>query len=269
MAPVQNLPFSALCGAEVQDYPIPEHSDYAHLLTRTFCVRAGAEVCRVPLLPGSGVTLLFPSAGQALLCGPLTALHHLSLSPGQMLYGVQLRCGCGDWLWQDSLHTLTDRTVALEAHLKGSNALCPALAGCESVQEQNSLFAALAAAHGALTYQPTPLLRRCIQLIESRSGQLRVEDLARDTGCSTRHLSRLLRQKAGLSAKAVCELAQLRHSLHTVLTTPSRSLLHLAVGCGYFDQAHMNRHYHRFLGCSVNTIRHSSTFPAGRELPLP
>lgn len=259
----------ALGSAGLQYYHVPEHSDYAHLLLRTFCIRADSEECRVPLLPGSGVMLLFPSDRSALLCGPLTVLHHLPLAPGQMLYGVQLRCGCGDWLWKDGLHTLTDRAAALEPSLPGSDALCAALAACRTVQEQNSLFAALACAGGALTYQPAPLVRRCVSLIESRSGQLRIEELARDTGCSARHLSRLLRQKAGLSAKTVCELAQLHHSLYTVLTTPSRSLLHLAVGCGYFDQAHMNRHYHRFLGCGVNAIRRGGAFPTGKELPLP
>ena len=256
-------------GADLQYYHVPDHSDYAHLLLHTFCVRAASEECRVPLLPGSSVMLLFPSNRPALLCGPLTVLHHLPLAPGQMLYGVQLRCGCGDWLWKDGLHTLTDRTAVLEPLLPGSDALCAALATRRTVQEQNSLFAALAHAGGALTYQPAPLVRRCVNLIENRGGQLRIEELAHDTGCSTRHLSRLLLQKAGFSAKTVCELAQLHYSLHTVLTTPSRSLLHLAVGCGYFDQAHMNRHYHRFLGCGVNAIRHSGTFPAGKELPLP
>lgn len=253
---------------QLQYYYVPEHSDYAHLLARTFCIRSSADGCRVPLLPGSSVMLLFPSDSPALLCGPLTVLHHLPLASAQILYGVQLRCGCGDWLWKDGLHTLTDRATALEPLLPGSDVLCTALAGCDTLQEQNSLFAALAAANGALTYQPVPLLRRCVNLVEGRSGQLRVEELARDTGCSARHLSRLLRQKAGLNAKTVCELAQLHNSLHTVLTTSSRSLLHLAVGCGYFDQAHMNRHYHHFLGCSVNTIRHNRTFPAGRELSI-
>ena len=268
MSVLQEASYLAPGQAALQQYRVPEHSDYAHLLVQTFCIHAVADACSVPLLPGSCVTLLFPSDKPALLCGPLTALRHLPLSPGAQLYGVQLRCGCGDWLWPESLHTLTDRAVMLEPLLPGSNALCAALTACPTVQEQNALFALLAASAGALTYQPAPLLRRCVNLIESHSGQLRVEDLAQDTGCSTRHLSRLLRQKAGLNAKTVCELAQLHNSLQTVLTTPSRSLLHLAVGCGYFDQAHMNRHYHRFLGCSVNTIRRGGTFPAGQKLSV-
>ncbi len=261
--------YMTLSGADLQYYDVPESSEYAHLLQRTFSIVAQENGCCIPLLPGGSLTLLFPNTGHALLCGPLTVLHQLTLAPGQSLYGVQLRCGCGDWLWNESMLSLTDRTAALEPLFPGSDKLCSALAQCGSLQEKNALLARLAAIHHGLHYQPIPLLRRSLHLIEQRGGQLRVADLAEAVGCSSRHLNRLFHQKVGLPAKTACELTQLHRSLQTVLTTPSKSLLHLAVNCGYFDQAHMNRHYHRFLGCGVNTIRRSGVFPAGHSLPAP
>lgn len=254
-----------LPGAQLQYYDVPESSDYSNLLKRTFSVTALQEGCTVPLLPGACVTLLFPREGHALLCGPLTTPHQLTLAPGQSLYGVQLRCGCGDWLWNESMVQLTNRVTALEPFFPGSDRLCAALARCSSMLEQNALFARLAAVQGGRNYQSSPLLRRCVALIELRRGQIRVAALAQAMGCSPRYLNRLFRQKMGFSAKTQCELVQLHHSLQTVLTTPSRSLLHLAVACGYFDQAHMNRHYQKFLACSANDIRRG-TFPSGQEI---
>ena len=64
-----------------------------------------------------------------------------------------------------------------------------------------------------------------------------------------------MHQKVGLSTKTVCQLVQLHHSLQIMLTSQSRSLLHLAVNCGYFDQAHMTRQYRQFLGCSAGDVR--------------
>lgn len=269
MSPSPHGPLMALPGGQLQYYTVPESSDFAQVLARTFSVTAGPEGCSVPLLPDACMTLLFPSHGQALLCGPLTALYQLTLAPGQSVYGVHLRSGCGDWLYSESMTQLTGCTLALEPFLPGSDRLCAALTRCSSLAEQNTLFTRLATIHGGRNYQSIPLLRRCLSLVDQRRGQIRVAELASSIGCSPRYLNRLFHQKVGFAAKTYCELAQLHYSLQIILTTPSKSLLHLAVGCGYFDQAHMNRHYRQFLSCNANDIRRQGIFPSGREIPQP
>ena len=257
-----------LPGAQLRHGCLPDSSDCAHLLQRIFSVTAGEAGCCLPLLPGGHLTLLFPAEGRALLCGPLTTAHRLTLGPGQSLFAAQLRCGCGDWLWKESLSDLTNRTAALESIFPGSDRLCAALARCDTLSEQSDLLVRLTALQGGRQYQPIPLLRRCLALIDERSGQIRVAELAQSMGCNERYLHRLFQQKVGFSPKLQCELVQLHLSLHAALTTQSRSLLHLAVACGYFDQAHMNRHYRKFLACSANEIRRCGILPTGGELPL-
>lgn len=255
-----------LPGGRLRFGPVPDSSGCTHLLQRTFSVTAGENGCSVPLPPGGHLTLLFPQEGQPLLCGPLTAVRHLTLAPHQSLFGAQLRCGCGDWLWDGSLSDLTDRAPALEPFLPGSERLCAALSRCDTLSEQSDLLVRLCTVRGARQYQPIPLLRRCLTLIDERGGQIRIAELARMVGCGERYLGRLFHQKVGFSAKIQCELVQLHLSLHAVLDSPSRSLLHLAVAGGYFDQAHMNRHYRKFLACGANEIRRSGTLPAGEPL---
>ena len=87
-----------LPGGQLHFGPVADGSGCAHLLQRTFSVTAGETGCDIPLLPGGHLTLLFPEGERPLLCGPLTAVRHLSLAPQQSLFGAQLRCGCGDWL---------------------------------------------------------------------------------------------------------------------------------------------------------------------------
>lgn len=245
-----------------QHYAVPEGSEFSHLIAGTFALPGGDAA--LPLLPSPCAVLLFRPTGKALLCGPMTTLRQLRSGDG--LYGVHLRCGCGDWLWDGSMTELTDRVVPLEPLFPGSDKLGAALRRCTSLTEQNALFARLATVHGARNYQSAALLRRCVALIGQQRGQVRVAELAQSVGCSERHLNRLMHQKVGLATKTVCQLQQLHDSLRTMLTAPSRSLLHLAVNCGYFDQAHMNRQYRQFLGCSAGDVRRSGTLPAGRDI---
>ena len=141
-----------------------------------------------------------------------------------------------------------------------------ALERCASPQEQNALVSRLLTLRGARQYRSTPLLRRCLSLIAERSGLVRVAELAEELGCSERYLNRLLRQKIGLSTKTVCEIVQLHQATQVLLREQPRSLLHTAVACGYFDQAHMNRRCRQLLRQSASHIRDLAPTPAGEAL---
>lgn len=235
---------------------LPEGSDLSHLLLGSVHLyNGGSEEADLPLLPTAGVVLLFPHRGPAWLCGPLSSVHYLTLEAGETVYGVLLRWDCGDWLWSRSLTALENTMTPLEPLLPGSDSLGSALHRCATEQEQSALVGRLLALHGARQYRSAPLLHRCLTLMQARQGQIRVSELAELLGCSERYLNRLLRQKVGLSTKTVCELWQLYRMLELLGEAGSKSLLHTAVSGGYFDQAHMNRHCRRFLGCSASTLR--------------
>ena len=236
--------------------PLPEGADLSHLLHGTVVLHnAAPRDLSCPLPPTGGVTLLFSDSGEALLCGALSRVQYLTLAAGETVYGAALRWDCGDWLWDGRLSELTDTLVPLEPLLPGSNALGAALSRCATAQEQSALVSRLLTLHGARQYQCAPLLRRCLELMQERRGQIRVGELAELLGCSERYLNRLLRQKVGLSTKTVCELLQLMQVRQLIAATRPKSLLHAAVACGYFDQAHMNRHCRSFLGCSASALR--------------
>lgn len=252
MAP---LPEALLPPTTLQYAPIPDGSDLSHLLHSVLSLPAAPTAQTLTLPPDIYPLLLFPSSGAALFCPPHTMPLPLSLEAGCSLYAVRLHCACGDWIRDVDFSCANGRMLPLNPLLPGSDRLCQALARCTSLPEANSLFFRFAALQGGRNYQPSPLLRRCVTLITERHGQARISELAEHAGCSQRHLNRLMHQKVGLSTKTVCQLVQLHHSLQIMLTSQSRSLLHLAVNCGYFDQAHMTRQYRQFLGCSAGDVR--------------
>ena len=247
---------------QLQQRIFPDGSEFSNLVQDTYELHNSSAVDEhYALLPDSCVTLLFffgAAQSSAVLCGALTAARSILLPPNTTLYAVRLRCGCGDWLISEPLSQLTDRAVPLSSLFPDVAQWQQQLAPCLTFQERNAALFSLLAQRNARSYQPMALLRRCLALIAEQRGQLPVAQLAQAVGCSERYLNRIFRQRLGVSTKTHCEIAQLHHSLYTLFASQSKSLLHIAVACGYFDQAHMNRHYRRFLRCSANALRRCS-----------
>lgn len=239
-----------------------DSSEYQSMLQDSYAVyNATAQEEPYMLLPSGCLTMLFQlnhAISTAWLCGPMTTIHQLRVSPGDRLFCVRLHPGYGDWLMSGGLSMLTDHTAPLSQFLPGCSYLLDQLRRSESFHERNILFLRLLNAQDALSYQCPPLLRTCLDMIADTHGQIQVSALADHAGCSERYLNRIFRDKIGISTKTQCELTQLHYSLHCIQTTQPRSLLHTAVACGYFDQAHMNRHYRKFLFCTANDMRNAT-----------
>jgi len=254
---------------QLQRRTFPEASELGEVLAETFELHNptdGAILCT--LLPSASVHLLADLQRGAILCGALSAARLLTVEAGHTVYGIRFRCGCGSWF--PAAFPACDTVAAPPDDLAFFPVLYRSLANCTDFSQRNAVLLRTAAAQGGRGYQRHALLRQCLTLIEQRCGQIRVSELAQAAGCSERYLHRLFGAQIGLSAKICCQLSQLHHSLHTLLTTQPKSLLHVAVACGYFDQAHMNRQYHRFLSASANDIRrHSGTIPPAPPLLWP
>lgn len=84
-------------------------------------------------------------------------------------------------------------------------------------------------------------------------GRSSVADLAAETGWSERHLRSRFRHEIGLTPKAaarVVRFARAHRSLRRQAGAGERpALAELAVGCGYYDQAHLDREFRALAGC--------------------
>lgn len=248
--------FSSLLPTELplQRRSFPQASELGEVLDETFEIYNPTDspvTCF--LLPGGCVHLLLDLQGRALLCGALRSVHALTVEPGHTVYGVRFRCGCSTWFAAPLPGCNT--ASAPKDGFSWLNPLQQMLCGCGDFAQRNAVLSRVLATRGGRGYQRQTIFRQCLHLIDMHRGQIRISALAQAAGCSERYLNRLFRSHVGMSAKTCCQLVQLRTSLHTLLTTHPKSLLHVAVACGYFDQAHMNRHYHQFLCCAANDIR--------------
>ena len=97
--------------------------------------------------------------------------------------------------------------------------------------------------------EPRPLapeLRWAHARLVQSHGAGRIEDLARETGWSRRHLTQRFREELGLAPKAFARLLRFEHAVS--LLRSGESLADAAYAAGYSDQPHMNRDFRDFFG---------------------
>ncbi len=87
------------------------------------------------------------------------------------------------------------------------------------------------------------------QLGRSR-GRARVELLAEETGWSPRHLGRRFVEQVGLAPKTFARLLRFEHALGLMRSIGRGSLADVAANAGFSDQAHFNRDFRAFAGCT-------------------
>jgi AraC-like DNA-binding protein len=84
-------------------------------------------------------------------------------------------------------------------------------------------------------------------------GQASVAELAAETGWSERHLRSQFRHQIGLTPKAaarVVRFTRAHRSMRRLAGAGERpGLAELAVRCGYYDQAHLDREFRALAGC--------------------
>lgn len=95
-----------------------------------------------------------------------------------------------------------------------------------------------------------PVLAGGWQHMRDRRGDLAIHELHERTAWSRRRLARRFREQVGLPPKAMARLLRFQHAVGLVRRPGHRSLAAIAVTCGYYDQAHLNRDFRALAGCT-------------------
>jgi AraC-like DNA-binding protein len=97
---------------------------------------------------------------------------------------------------------------------------------------------------------PSPETVQAWERLVASGGSVDVRTLAREVGWSRRHLSERFRTELGLPPKVLARVLRFERA-RRLLERPERpSLADVAVVCGYYDQAHLNREWRELAGCS-------------------
>lgn len=94
---------------------------------------------------------------------------------------------------------------------------------------------------------PTPAVAWAVGQLWKSGGSARVKELAHELGCSRRYLHARFREEVGLAPKPLARLIRFQSVRRRIETAPAR-WADIAAGCGYADQAHLNRDFRQLAG---------------------
>jgi len=92
-------------------------------------------------------------------------------------------------------------------------------------------------------------VEHALELVHRANGDVQVKSLAKEVGCSRKHLGSLFAREVGVSPKQVIRIARFESAL-ALLQTSSNSITEIAAEAGYFDQSHL---YHEVIAFTGNT----------------
>ena len=91
------------------------------------------------------------------------------------------------------------------------------------------------------------------RLVQS-GGTARIDALARELGCSRRHLSAGFGDEIGLPPKAYARILRFRRAVDALLRGGETRLAEVAADCGYADQSHLNREFRALAGVTPTEL---------------
>jgi AraC-like DNA-binding protein len=125
----------------------------------------------------------------------------------------------------------------------------------ERLQETNSSAGRLAFLEQEMTRRlalardgPSRDLVWALRRLEATCGRIGVAALAKELGCSRKHLTVGFRREFGMSPKLFARVTRFDHAVQLLRRDRVASLADLACACGYADQAHLTRDFREFAG---------------------
>lgn len=92
-----------------------------------------------------------------------------------------------------------------------------------------------------------PLVHWTLARLGDSGGRIRAEELARDAGCSRKHLSAVLTRAVGLPPKSLARILRFQQVLGR-LGAGAPDWASLAADSGYYDQSHLIRDFQQYTG---------------------
>lgn len=87
-----------------------------------------------------------------------------------------------------------------------------------------------------------------LQRIYEHNGNIDQRDLSENSGVSSRHFRRVFRKIIGVPPKYFCKVVQMNTAFEALNMKDPQKLHHIALDCGYYDQAHFINDFNKMFG---------------------
>jgi AraC-like DNA-binding protein len=163
----------------------------------------------------------------------------VNLSPlgAHMLFGV-------------AMHELSSKLVLPLADVLGADAgeLVERLGCAGGWSERFAALDAFILRRVQQARRPSPDVDWAWRRLRATGGLVPVGELARELGCSRRHLIGRFREQVGPAPKTAARLVRFQRTVRLLERHDGGRFAEIAQRCGYYDQAHMNREFRQLAG---------------------
>ncbi|MEA2381605.1 MAG: hypothetical protein QOH72_1576 [Solirubrobacteraceae bacterium] len=196
-----------------------------------------------------GPKVRVPAPVRSFVAAPHTA-HAIVDSDGEQ-HGIELRLTPigTHMLLGVPMYELADRVTPIEDLLGREGAELPErLYEAATWPARFALLDRLLAKRLAASRAPAPGVAHAWSRLVATHGAVSVETLAGEIGWSRRHLFARFREHTGLPPKVFARVLRFQRAAALMTDPRGPSLCEIALDCGYYDQAHLNRDFRAFAG---------------------
>jgi AraC-like DNA-binding protein len=227
--------------------------------------RSAEPLCRREVPSGDVTLIISPNTELRLpdVCDParaparyasfVAALHdrHSLVEHDGFQHGIEVRLTPlgAHALFGLAMHELTNRVVELDDLLgRGADDLVGRLWDVPGWEPRFALLDRLIGTRVGAARPPSSGVAWAWQRLRETRGRAAVGTLAGELGWSHRRLIARFREQVGMPPKTIGRLLRFENVSKALMTTPEPRLAEVALDCGYYDQAHLNRDFRQFAG---------------------
>ena len=221
--------------------------------------RSAEPLCRREVPSGDVTLILSPGSALSLPDGRhtsfLAALHesHTLVEHDGHQEGVEVRLTPlgARALFGLPMHELSNRVVELDDLLgRGADELIERMWVAPSWDRRFAILDDALSFRAARAPRPESELAWAWGRMRSSAGRARVSGLADELGWSHRRLIARFREGIGLAPKTLGRVLRFERVSRMLQQVEEPRLAEVALDCGYYDQAHLNRDFRQFAGTS-------------------
>jgi len=137
-----------------------------------------------------------------------------------------------------------------ETQLEGISTLHKDLSRCTTAIERVPILLNFLNGLAENRLPAVPWLDEALGEILGKNGVVGQEELAKNAGISLRHFRRKFKEIIGVPPKYFCKVIQLNTIFELIKAEDEIMLHHIALDCGYYDQAHFINDFRKLIGDS-------------------
>lgn len=214
---------------------------------------------QLPVVPDGCMALVFfghreTKSVNSYICGVIDEIKKITIKPNDYYIFIRLLPGVGESFLNQPASKLTNKSIPLKGNLLAEGQIISILKRDTPIAERIRLISKVI----RVNLHPKSnryLIKYCTERILLAQGNIKIEELSNETGFTARHIGKLFERCVGISPKLYSQIIRLQISMARILEDKDTLLVDIAIDSGFFDHAHMNRMYKKFIHCSSGSFR--------------